>query len=184
MAEMLESDINKLKRIYPLLEFRPIARVDTKSVVMVTSGTMCFPIVLDDVGLPSELDDLRMRQEHLRCAIMASLTEKYLDLYLDVDLTISNIFVAAWVRRGTIRGTYIGVCNVLDSESTLSRWQEEAKKSKETGWFLCTAHKKAEPKNEWGHTEFSSEFCIRSNLTRWPRQNLTSRVPDEGLKND
>jgi hypothetical protein len=85
----------------------------------------------------------------------------YPDLYIGIYAGKDGVMVSVWVKRERGDAEAIGTLDIVsgDLHPTLLKWQKEAEKSKQDGWFFCSGHVKAEPKSEWGYFHFAGNYC-------------------------
>lgn len=99
------------------------------------------------------------------------LEKEIMDIYPHLFVGEYGNYICLWVaikyreltRDGTAIENDITVQGWIDQDpkvlEKLAYYNEQAKQSKENGWFFCTAHKKAEPRENYGYFHFAGSYC-------------------------
>jgi hypothetical protein len=155
-----EQDQERLRKVYPLLEFdfsNPLCAI-------ARYGDQSFG--LDD---NYSLREQKLTEWHQQIATETRLRVLYPDLWISIYEGIHGYAVSVWVKRSTVTGAWrdaeaFGQTGMLYLDDpalhpTLVRYQEQAALAKQDGWFLCSGHDRAEKREDGMWFHFAGKYC-------------------------
>ena len=162
--ERNQKEVARLQKCYPLFKFtldkEPLNDIDhvNNLEIQYSIGHSYYTPIVDGRLKYGELDLIK---EHMEQTIANNLMELYHDLYFSLYTHRNGITISVWVKRDNRDCESVGQLDIIstDLHETLKRWQIEATRAKQTGWFFCSGHTKAEPKSEYGYFHFAGNYC-------------------------
>ncbi len=159
-----KQEFERLKKQYPLFKFEILDKLNgsgTETMRVSYSGgsSQCF--WLTQYGTFPNDNYETLNHEHMEKSLAKQLGEKYPDLHFWINGHKDGISVHVSVNRGDREGTGIGGIDLTNEKShaTMNYWQSEALKSKQDGYFFCSGHQKAEPKEDYCYFYFMGDYC-------------------------
>lgn len=154
-----KQELERLRKVYPLFKFEERNEGENIQVILNDRGTCSLYMkVISPIKVDRE-DDLV--KEHMTVSITKRLSEHYPDLYFAAHIDKLSVCISVWVREGDRESVGITSLDILDPElhDKLSIFQAHAEKSKQDGYFFCTGHQRAEPKEDYCFRHFLGQYC-------------------------
>jgi hypothetical protein len=156
-----KGEFERLCKIYPLFKLS-IKEIEGKDHLTadINDGSS-FNCYLTELGGLTRESQLTLDRDHMQESLRVELMLQYPDLYISVYANRKGLVASAWVKRNNKDDEAIGDIDILsmDFRDTMAKWQEEAEKSKQDGWFFCSGHQKAEPLGDDGYFHFAGRYC-------------------------
>jgi len=150
------TELERLRKLYPLFRFEQ--QDDDDYIQVHFSEYSSRWLKLKDGRIDSKiLEDIDRR--HAEKFTSQSLMSLYPDLRISV--CINGTYAYVWVKRDDRDAESIGHVELVSSNlhETLGKWQDEARKAKREGYFMCSGHQRAEPVEEFDFFYFAGKYC-------------------------
>ncbi len=154
-------ELERFRQIYPMLKFE----LDGIHLTVQMGANSSYHTTMEQGRVDHE-STMYIEKDNMQLTMSHSLMARYPDLYISINAGKDGCLASVWINRPNDKGEAddaegMGHLDVVEADfhTTLRKWQKEAKKAKQKGWFFCTGHVRAEPMSEYGYFYFAGKFC-------------------------
>ena len=178
--ELNKRELERLQKCYPLFTFE-LEKNGINNLTVHYSKTNKLHTSIENGHLFKGSAEY-LEHEHLQKSLSKAFMLRYPDLYISVYCSKDDCNVSVWVNRPNEQGEADdaeSIDNISITNIYLHKWladcQIEAKKAKQDGWFFCSGHKLAEPKEEYGYFYFAGNYCKKYGETNSEHRRMAAR---------